>query len=279
MKRHKHFNFQFSIFNLAAALLLIFQACDTIDSEEYTVYDGAPVSWSPAPAAPEAVQRAYIEKYTGPKCNNCPKADRTLDAAHEQIGDRMVVVAINHPTGQGIPYPNQPDLRTDGGNAWDRHFGITYLPSIHLNRTELYTGDISGIASNISQSLQGTPQAAIGVQAALNGSAVDITVDIQHTLSSTLTLTAVIIEDSLAYRQLDGAERVDDYVHNHMLRKVITSYWGADLPAGQNLLRGTLSFTPADDIVLENSHIVVFLSDKASRRVINCASCPLTTDH
>ena len=64
-----------------------------------------------------------------------------------------------------------------------------------------------------------------------------------------------------------------------MLRKVITSYWGRDLPAGQNLLRGTLSFTPADDIVLENSHIVVFLSDKASRRVINCASCPLTTDH
>ena len=284
MKRHKHFNFQFSIFNLAAALLLLFAACDTIDSEEYTVYDGAPVSWSAAPAAPEAVQRAYVEKYTGPHCNNCPKADRTLDALHHQHGDRLVVVSINHPTGQGIPFRGDPDMRTDGGTAWDRFFGINAIPAAYLNRNRSnppYLGEMGSIGGDIAAALQQTPTAAIAVQASAQGSSVNITADIAllQEFPSSLTLTAALIEDSLVYNQSDGTTTDTAYVHNHMLRKVITSYWGRDLPAGQNLLRGTLSFTPADDIVLENSHIVVFLSDKASRRVINCASCPLTTDH
>ncbi len=262
---------------LFAAAFLTLAACDTIDSDEYTVYDGAQVSWSAAPQALEAVQRAYVEKYTGPRCNNCPGADRTLDEAHHQYGDRLVVVSINHPTGQGIPYPGSPDMRTDGGTAWDHHFGITYLPSAHLNRTELYTGDISNVIPVIGQTLTAAPQAAISVQATAEGSSVNITADIQllQNVASPLTLTAAIIEDSLVYRQLDGTAAIDDYAHNHMLRKVITSYWGADLPTGQTLLRGTFSFTPADDIVLENSHIVVFLSDKNSRRVLNCASCKI----
>ena len=264
--------------SLLAAALLTLAACDSIETEEYTVYDGAPVSWSAAPAAPEAVQRAYVEKYTGPKCTNCPRADETLDAAHHQYGDRLVVVSINHPTGQGIPYPNEPDMRTDGGTAWDKYFGITFLPSAHLNRTELYSGDISAMIPIIGESIQNAPSAAIGVQATLEGSAVNITADIQllQASAATLTLTAAIIEDSLVYKQdhyLEG--RIDDYVHNHMLRKVITSHWGRDLPGGQTLLRGTLSFTPDADINLDNSHIVVFLSEKATRRVINCASCKI----
>lgn len=266
--------------SLLAAAMLMLAACDTIDPEEYTVYDGAQISWGAAPAAPEAVQRAYVEKYTGPKCTNCPRADETLDAAHHQYGDRLVVVSINHPTGQGEPFPNDPDMRTPGGTTWDRYFGINAIPAAYLDRNTAmqYQGDMATITDAIGAAIGVSPTAAIGVQATAEGASVTIMADIQllQEFNSPLTLTAAIIEDSLAYKQLHYmGGLVDDYVHNHMLRQVITSYWGADLPAGQSLLRGTLRFTPASDIVLENSHIVVFLSDKSSRRVINCASCKI----
>lgn len=266
--------------SLLAAALLLFAACDTIAPEEYTVYDGAPVSWSTSDYTPEAVQRAYVEKYTGPKCNNCPKADSTLDNAHRQFGDRLVVVSINHYTSQGIPFDGDPDMRTDGGTAWDKYFGINAIPAAYLNRNRSvqYTGVMSNITSAIAEALQAEPEAALAVKAETQGQQVNITVDIQRfcNLASSLTLTAALIEDSLVYKQVlppPGGGIDSNYAHNHMLRHVITSHWGRELPANQPLLRGTLNFTPADDINLDNSHIVVFLSEKSSRQVINCASC------
>ena len=80
-------------------------SCDKIEPGNYTVYAGAPVVWEPGTAF-DAVQRAYVEKYTGPKCSNCPLADVTLDAAHGQFGDRLAIVSINHPTGQGVQWQN-----------------------------------------------------------------------------------------------------------------------------------------------------------------------------
>ena len=64
-----------------------------------------------------------------------------------------------------------------------------------------------------------------------------------------------------------------------MLRKVITGFWGREIDcagiAGEKL-RGTLSFSPSPSIKLANSHIVVFVSDKNTRRVLNAASCRIT---
>ncbi len=251
--------------------------CDRIEEDEYTMYDGAVVTWTDSDATLTPVQRAYVEKYTGPRCSNCPRADETLAAIEDS---RVVVVSVNHPTGQGIPYPNQPDLRTDGGNAWDQYFGINAIPAAYLNRQGTqFQGDMGTIASAINQALGEEAKVALAANATANAGKVNITVDMQFAegYTNTVTLTAALVEDSLKYKQLLPDNTVDDnYVHNHMLRKVITGYWGRDVErnAGNGkALRGTLSFTPASDIKLENSHIVVFVSDKASRKVLNCASC------
>ena len=252
-------------------------ACDKIEEGEYTIYDGAVVSWTEGAAIADPVQRAYVEKYTGPRCSNCPTADVTLAGIHN---DRVVMVAINHPVGQGMPYPGQPDMRTDGGTAWDQYFGINAIPAAYLNRDRSvqFLGEMGNIVSAIDAALGETP--AVGVEvSATQGTKVDITVDIQflRTIGSPLTLTAAVVEDSLVYKQLMPDNTVDEgYAHNHMLRKVITGFWGRDIEANGTegeAVRGTLSFTPSDDIKTENCHIVVFVSDKGTRRVLNCASC------
>lgn len=255
-------------------------SCDKIEEGEYTVYDGAVVSWTAGSPIADAVQRAYVEKYTGPRCSNCPTADVTLGNIHNED---VVVVSINHPKGQGVPYPGEPDMRTDGGTAWDEYYGINAIPAAYVNRDRgtQYQGDMGNIVGAINAVLGETPTVAVEVSAT-HSTKVDITVDLQFlkAYSSPVTLTAAIIEDSLVYKQLLPDNSVDEaYVHNHMLRKVITGYWGRDIEAKGTegeALRGTLSFTPAEDINLVNSHIVVFVSDKSSRKVLNCASCRIS---
>ena len=261
------------------ALMGLTTACDKIEEGEYTVYDGAVVSWTAGSPIANPVQRAYVEKYTGPRCSNCPTADATLAAIHNE---NVVVVSINHPTGQGMPFPGEPDMRTDGGTAWDQYFGINAIPAAYINRdrTTQYLGEMGNIVSALNTALGQEPTVALEVSA-VHGAKVDITVDLQflRSYSNPVTLTAAIVEDSLVYKQLLPDNSVDEnYAHNHMLRKVITGFWGRDIEANGSegeALRGTLSFAPAEDINLANSHIVVFVSDKNSRRVLNCASCKI----
>ena len=254
--------------------------CDKIEEGDYTVYDGAVVTWLPNETSLTPVQRVYVEKYTGPRCSNCPNADVTLGTIHN---DNVVIVSINHPTGQGMPYPNQPDMRTDGGNAWDAWFGINAIPAAYINRdrSTQYQGSMGNIVSDINQALTIEPTVALEAEAHNVSGKVNITVNLQFVKEyrNKVTLTVALVEDSLCYKQLlpDGSYD-ENYVHNHMLRKVITGFWGRDVETsgteGESLT-GSLSFTPADDINLANSHIVAFISDKNSRKVLNCVSCKI----
>ena len=257
--------------------------CDKINPEEYTIYDGAVVNWIPDNSFITPVQRVYVEKFTGPRCNNCPMADATLAGIHN---DNVVMVSINHPTGQGIPYPDQPDMRTDGGTVWDKYFGINAIPSAYINRdmSTQYQGDMSNIVGDINQALTVDPTVALNVYASNQDNEVSIDVFLKYVKNYTkpVTLTVALIEDSLSYRQLLPDNSIDDnYVHNHMLRKVITGFWGANVDATGvegEAKKGSLSFTVDNDIILDNSHIVAFISDKATRKVLNCASCKIDID-
>lgn len=255
-------------------------ACDKIEEDQYTVYDGASVSWMYSTTEVAPIQRVYVEKYTGPRCSNCPLADATLDAIHN---DNVVMVSINHPTGQGMPYPNQPDMRTDGGTAWDQWFGINAIPAAYVNRDRgtQYLGDMGNIAGAINEALSVEPVIAMDAEATSDGNNVHVSVYMQFIKEYTqpVTLTVALVEDSLCYRQLLPDNSFDDnYVHNHMLRKVVTSFWGSEVMvsggAGENVT-GFLSFEADSDINLENSHVVAFVSDKATRQVLNCASAPI----
>lgn len=267
------------IFIIIAAAVL-FAACDKIAPEEYTIYSGPVITWEQGDATVAPVQCAFVEKYTGPKCTNCPLADATLDAAHQQFGERLVLISVNHPTGQGEPFSGQPDLRCDDGTAWDNYFGINAIPAAYLNRrtTTLYQGQMSNITSDIATALNESPVVVVSLTAddSDRDGKVDITVNVVFAQSYTqpLTLTLALTEDSLEYKQLmPNGTRQDDYVHNHMLRDVITDVWGADIECTGNAgeaRRTSLTYTiPSNDINPDNCNIVAFVSDKQSREILN----------
>ncbi len=265
---------------IGAALMMA--ACDKIPEGEYTVFSGINATWSDGDGV-EAIQRAYVEKYTGPTCTNCPLADETLDAAHETFGERLVVVSINHYEGQGKPFAGEPDMRTDGGTAWCKYFGINSLPSAYLNRntSKQYTSSMGNIVTDIATAIAQQPVLGIGVSAKeTNVGEISIGVDIQMAQAYTkpMTLTLALIEDSLAYKQSTPNGTDAEYVHNHMLRDVLTDFWGVDVQgvgaAGEKRHASFGTYSVKDEnIKLENCHIVAFVSDKASKQVLNVAQC------
>jgi hypothetical protein len=256
--------------------LMGFWSCDKIEPEDYTIYNGAVITWTATTSSLTPVQRALVEKYTGPRCVNCPNADETLDAAHHQFGDKLVVIAINHPTGQGLPYPNQPDMRTTAGTTWDQYFGINAIPAAYLNRDRAtqYQGSMSNISNDINTALQGAPMVAIEATAQTDGSKVNVEMQVElvQSYDNPLTITVALTEDSLAYKQLTPDNGVvDDYQHHHMLRAVATSYWGADveMASAGSAAKGTLTFDLPEGCNPNHCNVVVFVSDKSSRRVLN----------
>ena len=263
---------------IIAVAALLFAACDKIEPGQYTLGTGSSSEWENANA-----RRAFVEKYTGPKCANCPRADVTLDAAHHRFGDKLVIISVNHPTGQGVPFAGEPDLRTEDGTAWSQYLGISELPSAYLNRgSKQYTGSMDDILADIESAVAETPLAGIEVAATADGNDIAITVDVElySQIDGGLTVTLALTEDSLVYKQsMPEGEPQDDYVHNHMLRDVITDTWGNELPfagtAGEHKV-GHFSYTLGNsDIRLENCHVVALLSRKDTRAVINCAECDI----
>ena len=271
---------------ILAAATMLFVACDKIEPTEdgtYTLFAGISATWSDGDAV-TPVQRALVEKFTGPRCVNCPMADVTLDAASTLLGEQLVVVTINHPTGQGLPFPGNPDMRTDDGNTWDAYYGINELPAAYINRdkSKQYTGSMDNITGDLQSVIGQSPLLGLVVTAdsTADGSGIDITVNMQfeQTVDGKMTLTLALIEDSLEYRQLNGSEAIDDYAHNHMLRDVMTDVWGSEVDAtgiaGERRKATFSTYRIKDNSIrLENCHVVAFVSDKNSKRVLNSASC------
>lgn len=267
------------------SLLILFAACDKISPDQYTVTPGGGSNGGGGGVWNNG-SKVLVEKYTGPRCTNCPTADVTLDALHEQFGDQMIVIAINHPDGQGLPFPNQPDMRTDAGTEWDRWFGIDAIPAAYLNRiqTTQYSGSMNTIGNDIKTALEQDP--AVDIDLSVNATDADLTIDVAvrilRDISSEVTLTLAVTEDSLVYKQTTPQGIDDEYVHNHILRDVITATWGDNINvsgrAGE-VRYGTYHYNlgTVSGLVPQNSHIVAFASRKDDRTVLGSEEISLNT--
>ena len=270
-----------------AAAAMLFAACDKIDANadgRFVDYAGATAYWEETTPLAEAVQRAFVEKYTGPKCPNCPNADNLIDAAHTNLGDKLVIVSINPSWGDGVPYDGQPDMSTPDGDQWATTIGggtSMSLPFGMLNRTTTYSNApaFNNVQPDAQTVIANTPKVAMEASATTNGDAVgiDVTVDFRQTITDELTLTLALTEDNLRYYQIwAGHGLVQDYQHNHMLRDVITDVWGVDVNAegvAGEARKAHFNYTLPEGVDKAKCHIVAFVSEKTSRKVLNCAEC------
>jgi hypothetical protein len=278
------------IFNIIAIILISASmtiSCDKIPQDEYTVFSGAAGEWYDGNGVSDHSQRAIIEKYTGVRCVNCPNADVTITAATAQYGDKLIALAIHDSSNFTRPIGDTPRLSSEDGNTWSNFFGVLAAgeyPTALINRTlngsawDLFT-PTSGINSRVDNIINQTPKVAIQTDAANNNGSVTINVNLEflQTVSEPLTLTLLIMEDGIIATQKYPDHEDENYVHNHVLRDVITDVWGADIDctgaSGEKRV-ALFNYTPASsEWNLANCHIVAMVSKKDSREILNVAEC------
>lgn len=281
----------FNILALASLTALFFLSCDKIDEEQYIVFAGATGEWYDGTGVEDHSQRAFLEKYTGVRCAFCPTADQTIATAQSQYGGKLIAVAV-HDSNLSLtrPFEDQPNFNTADGKAWSEYFGIfgNDLPKAMVNRNKKGDGNwdvfspTGAINSHVDDIINSTAEVAVATSATLQEGSIDIVVDLEflQTVSDDLTLTLLIMEDGIVakQRQPDGSD-MDDYVHNHVLRDVITDIWGDAIDctgtAGEKRKAHFTYNQMKEEWNLSNCHIVAFVSEQSTRHILNVAECEI----
>ena len=227
-----------------------------------------PIIGGPGQGSQEGEQRVLVEEFTGVYCVNCPGGSAFLQQLQQIYGDRMVIVSI-HAGFFARQYPeSQYQFKTDETEALQNLLGapVAY-PSATVNRMN-FEGQSSRIlgqadwASHIQESLDAEPLIALDMATVVDDSR-NVTIDVQMTglapVSNPLYLTVMLTEDNITDPQntLSGVEL--NYVHHHVLRKILTPVSGeslsSDLITGEQLFK-TYSYGIPTDWDLDQVHAI-----------------------
>ena len=271
------------IFLALAIGAMMLTACDKVD--EYTSFAGAVGEWADGTSVADKSQRAFVEKYTGAKCVMCPAGDQVLNEAHEVYGDKLIAVAIDGPGSLGDPYNGEINTHTETGDKWAAQFGISTLPTALVNRAKengqwsLIT-TMSNLPNVLESVIATTPKLAVAVESNATAEKAMVTANIEflEEVTEPLSLTLIVIEDSIVAKQLTPNGIDKNYVHNHVLRDAITDLWGTDVNATGakgECRKVTFEYAIKPELKIDNCHIIAMVSNKETLAILNSAICKL----
>lgn len=191
------------------------------------------------PEAPDT-KVVLIEDFTGAACPNCPDAHIAIEDAYTAYPGQVVAIAeynyfadplyieqnmitneallLNDYLGPAIGWPASIIDRTDFTDN-------NYLPELPANVVP-YVGDQATITPPCNISITNT------FDEATRQLDVEIRIDYTSTVTDANNLSISLIESGIIAAQVDdnvGGE-VEDYEHNHVLRKMLTNFSGTSLP-------------------------------------------------
>lgn len=181
-------------------------------------------------------RNVLIEEFTGRNCGYCPDGHRIANLIMANNPGRVWAVNIHAGSFSPVTYPN---MNTTDGTTITNGFGIVGFPAGHVNRsTANYLGREQWESHTNTQLAQ---QAEVNVAGfvTLNHATrtAEITVEVYYTANSSQStnyLTIMMLQDSILGSQSGNSYNPSQmlngqYVHQHVLRDVVTSTWGDEI--------------------------------------------------
>lgn len=207
---------------LAAVLLLVLTPC-FLKAQEY-------VSTEPQN------RNVIIEEFTGRNCQFCPDGHRIANSLMNANPGRVWAVNIHAGSYAPTTYPN---MNTNDGATIDATTNDFGYPSGLINRSTATALGRSQWVEYTNTQLAQAAEVNIAGFATLDYSTrtVEITVETYYTSSSAQSknyLTIMMLQDSIIGSQVGSSYNPTQimngqYVHQHVLRDVITSTWGDEI--------------------------------------------------
>lgn len=179
---------------------------------------------------------ALVEQFTGVNCGLCPPDNN----AAATLVNEPIVVGI-HAGPLAAPQSGQPDFVTAGGTDLYNFFGPTTLQTATVGRSA-YAGSIM-LGRGDWQSAVNTVQAQtspvnIGLESTFNSASRLLTVDVEIYYTGNSPAGNDFIEVYLTENDISGFQSdfangpQPNYLHQNVLREVLTPTWGDEVLIG-----------------------------------------------
>jgi len=219
-------------------------------------------------------KNAVLEEYTGIHCTYCPEGHAIAQALQNANPGRVTLINI-HQGSFAVPSGSEPDFRTIFGDALAAQTGLTGYPSGTVNRhvfPGLSSGNNTALGRSAWVSAAGiifgeTTPVNVGANSSYNAETRELTVNVElyYTANSpqaTNFINVALTENGILGPQTGGGMG-NNYVHNHMLRWLITDQWGDEITETTqgSFVQRTYTYTVPEDFVTENCDISVFVTE------------------
>lgn len=239
-----------------------------------------------SPVATAAAKNVLIEEFTGVQCPNCPAGHVQVATLKLQYPGRISGIAFHPSNTLGYPYPYSiQNLIDPGSTSLLNYLGSPgFEPCAAIDR-QLFSGqtniltDRSYWAGSVTQELSLTSPVNVALSDVYNVADNQVTViaDLHYTqdISQPNNITIAIIEDSIVTAQLNGTVVDTFYVHNDVLRTLLTGNTGDNvaynpaitLVAGR-VIRLVYKTTLNSLWKPQNLHIVAYVHEHAGSQVV-----------
>lgn len=223
-------------------------------------------------------KKVMVEEFTGVSCPPCPNAQRKLHELAQNHPNRIVVAAyhiFNFPQAFPIEGKSKYDFRTEDATQVGVTIfgGVGQLPNAGIDRTitsgkKLY--DAGSWSGTIENRLTGSTPVNIHLVNTYDNATREAVIKVQVVYTESVTtrqvMTLAIVENEVEDAQKDGLNEKEDYIHEHILRDIITPINGTaflngvDKPAGRVYER-TFRYTVSDKWKAEHCNIIAFVSN------------------
>lgn len=232
----------------------------------------------------QVVQKVLIEDFTGHRCGNCPRAHEKIEELHGIYGDKIITIAI-HSGYFAMPAPASgypADYRCTEGNEITNLFGVTDYPTGMVNRKEVNSQKLlaySDWGSVIADLTQQQPQLGITLTNAYSVASrqIQTTAEIKFKsdVNEQLKICFFVTEDSIVSPQTDydvSPNKIDNYVHRHVLRGAMKGSFGENLPLSSYTAGSSVTVTGAMTLNTawneSQCYVVVYVYKESSEEII-----------
>lgn len=228
------------------------------------------------PFVPSGNRIVLLEEFTGKGCTNCPKGSRELENLLAQFPNNLAVVSIHAGFfADPVFFPlGQYDFRTSEGEDLFSYLGPPlFYPAASVDRLVVNGDRLLGLnqwASVITQQIREEPAVDLLLETVFDTATRSLTVVVsgigKAQVEGDIRISVMLTESGIIDAQ-DDAEAdpniVQDYVHKHVLRKMLTNARGDALDSSIRLgetFRRTYSISLPAEWVPEKMEVIAFVN-------------------
>ncbi len=226
-----------------------------------------------------------IEEFTGASCPNCPAGTSELERISDLYPDNIVIIGVHSKFLAEPVNSNDPDLRTPDSENIEKFLGNYFgKPEAAFNRklfsgkSNIRIGRPDSWINFVEEELTINPVARLSIQNNFDESTRELSISLTTTaleeISFPLYLHIAITESEIHTAQKNSSGIIDDFIHKHVLRKLITPTEGAfltDKISKSSSITKNYKFTLPTDTILwnaDNVNVVAFISKNSTDKTV-----------